>query len=446
MKFHTSILFLVLICSISLKIEAQDSDISDNDYLSLAKFQLISGNIGMSEYYLNQIIEVRPGPLTPIKKRYQAIIEFIRGEHKKSNVILNEILIDKEQSTGAHYQQVCLLKILNALAINDLDTLKFNRIPCQSQTSKFSKNDQYWLDTMIKLKLHNTVGLNTNILKDKSEILSEEEETKLWLKTGLYLNREQDIIKLLTLLDAGTYQSNRVAEIIGFLYLRNGETEKALEFIDGINSANAENIRANISLQKKEYEVAFGHLKLAMQKKQDSINSLERSIPLTWILNQYEEGLVMLDNPTLKKMDSKNIRSIKIAYLTKIKKYDLAEKEMMILMTEHNNTPPSDVYAMAGYLSIMNGAIERKYDRRLSEEYTEKACRAFDGLSCWTAMKLTQWDNIGKTVRRTDETFSDKTMTLDSLKSTVVITPLKEEIQIDQGFIEELDSKTIAIK
>lgn len=447
MKYYISIFFHILILSISLGIMAQEEPLPtrDSDYLARAKFKLINGDVGMSEYYLNQI-DNKQSNLIPIKKRYQAIIEFVRGDYKQSNKLISEIQESESLSTGTYYPQICLLKILNALAINDVATLKIEQSPCMIRTQGTSKNDQHWLDIMIKLKLHDSDALKASLLKDQNEILSENEITRLWLKTGLYLNREKDILSLLGILDETSYESKRLREIIGFMYLRQGEKEKALSFVDDIDSANAENIKGNISLQKHEYEIAFGHYKLAMQKKQDSTNSLERSLPLSWLLNQYEDGLKMIDNLSLKYMDPRNKRGIKIAYLIKLKKYTEAERELAIIMSEYKNHPPNDVYIMDSFLSIIAGGSVRQYDRRLTEDLAEKACRAFDGFNCWIAMKLTQWDNLGKTIKRTDEVFSDKAMTIDSLKSPSLITPLKEENAIDQHDIEELDSNTVQLR
>ncbi len=443
MKFYTSTFFLILTIALSFSVLARESD---TENLSRAKFKLISGDISMTQYYLDQVLEDKLSQLTPVKKRYQAIIEFIKGNHKKSNLILNEIPEADGKTGGIYYGQICLLKILNAIAINDIDVIKVNQKLCEERTLKFSSNDQFWLDTVIKLKLKNKDGLKKNLILDNESNLSEEEMTKLWLKTGLYLNREQDFLNLLTMISDESFQSKRIAELIGFMYLRHGNNEKALAFIEGIDSANAENIRGNINLQKKEYELAFGHFKLSLQKKQDSLNALERSIPLTWILHQYDEGLVMLNNPTLQKIDYKKIRSLKIAYLTKLKKFEEADKEIAALMIQFNNRPPNDVNIIASYLSLMRGSTEKNYDRRLSEELAEKACRSFDGLNCWIALKLTQWENLGKTIKRDEETFIDKSISLESMKLPVNITPLVENKIIDQANIEEMDSKLVRLK
>jgi hypothetical protein len=444
MKHYISTFFLFFI--VLLGDAFSESNMSDNEYLTRAKFKLISGDIAMSEFYLKHIREDQGSKILPIKKRYLALIEFIRGNHKESNKILHTLKENETQIGGLFYKQTCLLQILNSLALNEIDNLKKLQKLCFANTAQSSKNDQYWLDTVIKLKLHDLEGLKSNLFPDSNHNIADDEITKLWFKTGLYLNREADFLKLLRLLDEDSYQSKRLGEIISFMYLRTGNFDKALSFINNVDSANSENIKGNISLQKKEYELAFGHFKLAIQKKQDSINALERTLPLSWILNQYDSGLSILDNSYLKNIEIRNRRALKISYLLKLKKFNEAEKELLVLVSEYNNIPPKEVFLMNSYLSIMQGATATHYDRRLSEEISEKACRSFDGLNCWIAFKLTQWDNLGKSIQRDDKIFSDPSVSLDSLKSPVAITPLKEDAYVDQGNIEELDSKDIMFK
>jgi hypothetical protein len=93
---------------------------------------------------------------------------------------------------------------------------------------------------------------------------------------------------------------------------------------------------------------------------------------------------------------------------------------------------------------LSNNAAQ--FDQRAIEDSAERACKAFDGFNCWLSMKLSQWDNLGKTIKRKDEIFSDKSMTLESLKSPVTIVPINEQNFVDQKDIEELDSNSIHIK
>jgi tetratricopeptide (TPR) repeat protein len=114
------------------------------------------------------------------------------------------------------------------------------------------------------------------------------------MKLALFLNREDVIIRYIANLPSSAYNSKGVRELIGFAYYRLGKTEKALEFIEDIESPNADNIRGTANLLKKKYELAFGHFKLALQKKGNSANALERGIPLAYTLGLWDEGINML--------------------------------------------------------------------------------------------------------------------------------------------------------
>ena len=100
---------------------------------------------------------------------------------------------------------------------------------------------------------------------------------------------------------------------------------------------------------------------------------------------------------------------------------------------------------MDSYVSLILGGKEGKYDKRKAEDVTEKSCHSFDGISCWLSLQYIQWENLGKTITRDEEIYSDKEMTIESLKIQKPITPLKENIIVDQRDIEELDGANIKI-
>jgi len=334
------------------------------------------------------------------------------------------------------------------MALNDTSSLSSEKDYCMFYTGKASKNDQYWLDTMVKLKLKDSKGVRRNLITDAESTLNDDEMSKLWLKTGLYLNKEQDLLNILSILPENSYQSKRLREIVAFMYLRSGKAEdraRALSFVDDIDSANAENIKGNINLKNKEYELAFGHFRLALSKKQDSTNSLERAIPLAWILGQWKDGLSMLDNNTNRSLDPRNKQAIKIAFLIREKRFEEAERELILLKNDFKNQPPFEVSIMDSYVALIMGEKEKKFDVRKVEESTEAACRTFDGISCWISLQFISWENLGKTIKREEATFADKDMTLDSLKSKKVVTPLAETVTVDQRDIEELDGEGIQL-
>lgn len=416
---------------------------SDIDSLLRAKHKIINGDLKLAKFYLNRINDQK-SRLFPIKKRYLAMISFIDGQFAQSL----EHLKDKRFYDNSLYPKICLLKLINFMAVNDIDSLRREKQSCLYYTGRASKNDSFWLDTMVKLKLKDANGVKKNLVTDIEYTISDDEMSRLWLKTGLYLNKEKDLLNLLSLLPESSYQSKRLREIVAFMYLRSGSTtdkQKALAFIDDIDSSNAENIKGTINLQNKEYELAFGHFRLALQKKQDSTNSLERAIPLAWILGQWGDGLSMLNNSTNKTLDPRNISAIRIAFLIRDKQFAQAQKELTLLKIDFQNEPPFEVNIMDSYVSLMTGAGDKKFDKRKVEESTERACRDFDGISCWISLQFIEWSNLGKTIKRDEEIFTDKEMTIESLKSKKVFEPLKETVTVDQRDIEELDGSGIQL-
>ena len=416
---------------------------SDLDNLLHAKFKLINGDLRFAKFYLNRIDD-KKSRVYPIKKRYLALIAFIEDHFQESI----DHLSDKRFYENSIFRQICLLKLINFMAINDSESLRKDKESCSFITMNMSQNDQYWLDTMVKLKLKNAAGVKKNLMTNVQKTISDDEMAKLWLKTGLYLNKEEDLLKLISLLPESSYQSKRLREIVAFMYLRSNSAEdkqKALAFVDDIDSANAENIKGNINLQNKEYELAFGHFRLALQKKQDSSNSLERAIPLAWMLNQWNDGLVMLESNFNKALDPRNVRALRVAFLIREKKFIEAQKELILLRSDFKNQPPYEVDVMDSYVGLMMASSEKKFDKRKIEDITEKACRSFDGINCWISLQFIEWENLGKTIKRDDDIFSDKTMSIDSLKDKKEIVPLKESILVDQKDIEELDSAGIEL-
>ncbi len=420
-------------------INENNQRVSDIYNLQKAKFKLINGDLKQAEFFLNRISEVQ-SQIVAIKKRYLATIYFIQNKFKDSLEMLASPKINNN-----YVKQTCLLKMINYMALNKLDKIANEKDACIIQLTPYSKNELFWLDTMVKLKLNDKRGLSLNLTSPNDTVFLDDEVTKIWLKTGLYLNKEKELTNYISSLSETSYQSKRLREIIGFLFLRSGDFTQALSFIEDIETANAENIKGTINLKNKEYELAFGHFRLALQKKQDSNNALERAIPLSWLLGEWKAGLSMLDNISNPTLDKRNADALKVAFLIREKKFKEASQELVLLKIAFQNEPPNEVVMMDSYVSLMLGEKDRKYDKRQLEELTEKSCKSFDGMSCWLAMQYIQWENIGKTITRNEPTYTDTKLTIESLKEKQTITPLVEDQSIDQSDIEELDGSTISL-
>jgi ribosomal protein L22 len=408
--------------------------------LQKAKFKMLNGDFKTARFLLGRLSD-KSSHILPIKLRYLAIIDFIEGKYAAS---LEKLRPDFLQD-GNNYKRVCLLKMINYMALNDTEGIRKENAKCMSMTSDYSKNDQLWLDTMVKLKLRDQAGVRKNLMLNLQGSMTDDEMSKILLKTGLYLGKEDDILAFIAMLPESSYSSKKLREIVAFMYLRKGNYEHALSFVEDIDSANAENIKGTNDLINRKYELAFGHFKLALRKKENSNNALERAIPLSWILKQWDDGLSMINSSTNRSLDPRNKKAVEIAFMIRLKKFKEAQKELALLKIDFQNNPPFEVNVMDTYVNLILSGTDSKIDKRKIEDSAEKSCKAFDTFSCWLSMQYIQWENLGKTIKREDLIYSDKSTTIDSLKEKVAIVPLKETISVDQSDIEELDSAKVNI-
>lgn len=413
--------------------------------LKKAKFKMINGDIGKADFYLNRLDD-KTTKFLAIKKRYQAITAFLQEDFERSLENLNHPLVNN----ALKIENICLLRLLNLIALNKTEQLIKEGNSCRFATSKYSKNDQYWLQAMIGIKSRPANFTKIYKAEHLPAIFTSNDAGRIWLKTGLYLSHENDVIKLISSLDEDAYKSRQIREVISFIYSRLHDNKKALAFIDDIDSPNAENIKGNIRLRNKEYELAFGHFKLALNKKEDSQNAIERALPLSWILGQWKDGLDLLQKIKSYAGNEKNIDALKIAFLIRDNKLKEAQKELNILFAKFKDNAPFEVHLMNSYVNLI---LEKDFDRfvlreerRKIEDSIENSCMAYDALSCWLALQYLQWDNFGKTIHRNEAIYaSDDTLTIDSLKQAVAVEPLDEDVTIDQKDVEELDGSLIKI-
>ena len=244
--------------------QSLEGNIRQEDIKALknAKLTLINGNIKEAKFHLNKVNENK-SQMGALKKRYMAIIAFIENDFDTTNRLLNEI----ELMRGGDSKQLCLLNIIAIMAKNDLTALKNIENKCIIDQEPFSPNELFWFTNMLNLFKKNRNAIDITLKHNAERILTNDEIAKLWLKINLYLNREKDTLDLISKLPEGAYSSYKIRELIAFMYLREKNYERAMTFIEDVDSVNAENIKGNIRVIDKAYELAFGHFKLALQKK-----------------------------------------------------------------------------------------------------------------------------------------------------------------------------------
>ena len=138
------------------------------------------------------------------------------------------------------------------------------------------------------------------------------------VKISYFLNKEENIVSKLPKLPKKLYRSKKIRELISFIYYRLNQKKLALDFIEDISTANAENIKGNFRLKSKEFELAYGHFQLALKSKINSKNALERSLPLSWILKNGNRVKKHLSSLLSEDIDPRKKRSLETAFLIQI--------------------------------------------------------------------------------------------------------------------------------
>ncbi len=402
---------------------------SDYKNLTRAKAFIIRGNHEMASYYLSKI-RGQDNRLEIIKSRYSSLLAFMEGDFKKSLKLLDSPVFNDNEN----YKEVCLMKVTNLMALNDIKAFNREYKLCRAATFEYGKFDQFWLNSLSDIKKGDSLLLQGNRIENLRRVLSESEYTIKWMKLALYINREDVIIKWLPSLPQSAYQNHKIRELVGFAYYRLGQKEKALDFIEDISTPNAENMRGNVDLENKKYQLAFGRFQLALKQKENSLNALERSLPLSWILGQWEVGenlLKRINNPDL---DERKLLTLETAFLMKQEKFEESRKLINLLEVRFKKKLPIELELMQTYVALREG------DRELSLISSSKGCRQFDGLSCWIQNQMINWENIGLTIEREEQTKDYSLFVPEELKKDAQIMPMEERVFIDQKDIEELDN------
>jgi hypothetical protein len=400
--------------------------------LKLTKRYILNGRLELAQYFLDKVD--KKTKLMPVLNRYQSIIYFLRGDYFKSVKVMERI-----PDTLAHKRENCILMTMQYLVLDREEKLKTTLKNCISMTETNQENDFFWPELFSKLKLKDPAVLNGKSINSFRYSLNDNEFIRIWMKSAIYLNKEEIVIKLLKYLPKRAYSSPSIRELIGLIYYRTGSMEKSYSFVEDLNTPNAENIKGNINLQEKKYELAFGHFKLALNKKNNSLNALERVIPLAWILGLWDEGLSFIKYIDYGVLKVEEVDALRLAF--NIRKGDLrrSTKLMNLMQERFGEQTPLKIDLMSSYLSLLN------FNQDMAHEFSHRACKKFDAINCFIKNSLLTWENFGKTINRDELVFSSVETTLEDLKSKKEIRPILEELKIDPSDIDELDAVDLGI-
>jgi len=417
-----------------------EDNLNKKQKIQLAKFLLVNGDLNRAKYHLNTLFDLgHHGEL--IKRRYLSYIAFVEDDF---DGVLNHSTSDFQ-----FYPQTCTLDVLSYLIKGDINQTKQEFINCKIRTGIYNQDDYFWLNNLIKVK-ENILKISSNseektstqtiqhILTPKNykDLLSYVDSVNsalLWLKLGLYTGLHDEIIQLLPNLPEEIFESFRFREIMALIYFRNKDHDNAKKFIENVDTANAHNILASIYLKQNKTELAFAEYKLALLKKHNSRNALEKIIPLSYVLSDYNLGLDSINQLEFTGVNQTTLSILRSIFLLKNKNYLEAWKALASFDLTTTTHIPDKVFQMKNFLAILLNYPD-EIDR-----YSNYACNQFDGISCWVQTQLLIWPDFSKHFKRQSDQSIKPLFTRSELVESWEVKNIKEDLIVDQENLEQLD-------
>jgi hypothetical protein len=404
-----------------------------NSDLKRVKYYLINGETGLAQVHLTKLSYTQT-KLKPIINRYLGILNFIEGKFQKSLDHLNL----KELQNGLHYPQICTLKVLNMVVLNKINSLEKEWEKCQlNNFNHFNSGNFIWLQTLIQMKLYPRVGLTKVPFKGIKLISMSKDDLKIFLKLALYLNQEKLIENQLSDLDVSQLEEPEVRELVGQILFRLGHLAKSFRYVEDLTSPNSENIKGNLYVLRKKYELAYAQFKLALEKKQNSQNAMERILPLAWLLGDWEEGAKITQRVIASPQTQINKMTLVAAFFAQKGDYPSAKAVIDTVISKSRKGLELDVTQLHSFVGLMQN------ETQVVKKQASLSCAQFDLINCWLGLQMEQWDSYPLTIRRPDKVQIKKEW--EKLTQEEINEPLQETVYINQIDIEELDDKLIKL-
>ena len=158
-----------------------------------------------------------------VRNRYLALTYFIQDRFAD----MNEILNNKFFSNVTYYPQVCMLKFMGAIMAKDRHKMKEEFFTCGTHTFRYSNTEHMWLESLYKFASGDLLALKGRDLSYFARDLDDSNILRIWMKLGLYTNRERYLQPFLQQMPAEAYQSHKTRELLGLIYYRLGMTKSA---------------------------------------------------------------------------------------------------------------------------------------------------------------------------------------------------------------------------
>jgi hypothetical protein len=431
--------------SFALNLEQRQDDLI---MLGKIKLALIRGDL---DYAKELIGEYHPLLISNelIKKRYALMVAFIQRDFEK----VLELAKDPSFARSATFTKICTMKIVARLATfkndksnnqKEAKALQKDMDFCSHYLFSNSPSKLFWLKTLVRIALNEEDLIQPQKLQDLLQNYKDfsPSDLRLWLKLALFLNKEKDFAPVVNKLHPSYYQDSALRELMGMIEYRAGNYPLAYNFVEDLSTPNAENIKGNQKLAEKKYELAYGYFALALKKKRNSLNAVERALPLTWMLQKWEEGhdLTTKMRSTLGTLPNK--LTLLAAFLVRSQAFDKAYQRLQEVERIFQGELPLEVNLLMAYTTLM--LHQEGQEQQFQEEatkYADKACQQYDLMSCLWLIDLSLWPNLAKTIRDREAPppLDQNGLNLEELKNETTATPIQESVFIQQKEIEELD-------
>jgi len=389
----------------------------DDQIYKLALYQTLNGNPKQSNFLLKEI---------SLKKKHQDKKNFLHA--------YNYFLLEKSTDFSKH---------LDLIKNKDFDTMKkkcileineniiFNKEFSYRSCLKKLKSSTLFLDSLASLRKSNNDYIQ-ELLDVESKNAVSIDSVKRILKTALYTGNEEFILDYLTLFPKKIFKYSSIRELLGLIFFRLRDFNKAEKLIKPVDTTNAKNILGNIEIEKGNIEIAFGYFLEAYKKDITSTNAVKRLIPLTWKLAKFS-----LLSKVLKTFPNENHNNLLIQSATLLKQKKFKESLQKISLKNKRDNYNSPII-----FSLLKLVLNIHLDRDIETyKLSKDSCKRNNPIACDILFYMRELNSVKKIKEYLTGNFNRVQIEIKSLKTEIAINKIDETVLINQKDIEELDDQ-----
>lgn len=426
------LLFLSL--TLTFNIEGYAQNYSAKKKLQLMKHFMIQGQTDRAKivsFDLDQDNDYSKD----IHYRYKAVLSFIDGHYEKSLEYLSVIPKNIESEV-----QLCQLEILNHLFLQNKQALERKWPSCYQTSISKSKNNLLWLNSLVSISTKNVPELTKIPFKNIFIDNQNGDFLNLYLKLALYLNREEIIMSRIDKIADIQFDDLKTRELIAMLFFRKNKLLQAYELIKNLETPTALNMLAGFFMAQGKKRLAYGKYKLALEKKNTSLNSLERIIPLSIELEEYRssEKYIKMYNKLERPSEELLVLEAYLAYENK--NYESSSRILRKIIKEKLNTQGLYINRL---ITLNALALERE---ELYRQIILKSCIQNSYINCNLLAFSSHFDEPTKVLNQTEQDTKILNEDISSLyMKDIDIEPIDDMIIVKQRDIEELEDRKLEL-